>query len=256
MHLLKISWKRQSMLNYPACMNHQMWFSSWMSPCMGWCTVTHIWEKIDCRGSCTQWTGPMSILWPWNGSVDICLWLYLLWTRYQKDNAMNAWLTKKFDLTVNDTKDGETDVFALLWMVVQVNKNTGELTFLQNGLINKVLKATGIIPRLPLHVLHLLVLMQIDQDTSRHGIMPQWLECWCTWCQIVSLTFNILFTNVQGSPINQEQFISTQSYKSVITSWELKIRDLSADQMLNCYVDTDFDGLWKVENESNPMCVK
>jgi len=25
---------------------------------------------------------------------------------------------------------------------------------------------------------------------------------------------------------------------------------------LDCYVDADFSGLWKVENESDPVCVK
>jgi len=47
------------------------------------------------------------------------------------------------DLTVEDTKDNEIDVFAYLGVEVKVDKNTNEMTFLQTGLTNKVLKATG-----------------------------------------------------------------------------------------------------------------
>jgi len=54
-----------------------------------------------------------------------------------------AKLRKKFDLTVEDTKADEGDVLAYLGVEVQVNKTTGEMTFLQKGLIDKVLKATG-----------------------------------------------------------------------------------------------------------------
>ena len=53
-------------------------------------------------------------------------------------------MKKKFYLTVEDTKDDEIDVFAYLGVEVKVDKNTNEMTFLQTGLIDKVLKATGI----------------------------------------------------------------------------------------------------------------
>jgi len=61
----------------------------------------------------------------------------------KKIDAIIARLKKKFDLTVENTKDDEIDVFAYLGVEVKVDKNTNEMTFLQTGLIDKVLRATG-----------------------------------------------------------------------------------------------------------------
>jgi len=47
------------------------------------------------------------------------------------------------DLTVEDTKDDEIDVFAYLGVEAKVDKNTNEMAFLLTGLIDKVLRATG-----------------------------------------------------------------------------------------------------------------
>jgi len=71
--------------------------------------------------------------------VDDCI--FFEWDLVKID-AMITRLKKKFDLTVEDTKVDDSDVFAYLGVEVQV-KNTGEMTFLQKGLIDKVLKATG-----------------------------------------------------------------------------------------------------------------
>jgi len=59
------------------------------------------------------------------------------------DDCIIARLKKNFDLTVENTKDDVIDVFAYLGVEVKVDNNTNEMTFLQTGLIDKVLKATG-----------------------------------------------------------------------------------------------------------------
>jgi len=59
----------------------------------------------------------MSALWSWNGSAGIFWWLYLFGWDAKKINAIIARLKKKFDLTVEDTKDDDTDV------VLKLNKS-------------------------------------------------------------------------------------------------------------------------------------
>jgi len=67
------------------------------------------------------------------------VWVSLLTTVVLGDNTIN----RCFFLTVEDTQN--QDVFAYLGVEVQVNKSTGEMTFLQKGLIDKVLKETGML---------------------------------------------------------------------------------------------------------------
>jgi len=85
----------------------------------------------------------MSVLWSWNSSaryVDDCI---FFGQDSKKIDAIIARLKKKFDLTVEDTKDDEIDVFAYLGVEAKVDKNTNEMAFLLTGLIDKVLRATG-----------------------------------------------------------------------------------------------------------------
>jgi len=61
----------------------------------------------------------------------------------KKIDAIIARLKKKFDLTVEEAQGQDQDVFAYLGVEVQLNKTTGEMNFLQKGLIDKVLRTTG-----------------------------------------------------------------------------------------------------------------
>jgi len=58
-------------------------------------------------------------------------------------DATIAKLREKFDLTVEESQVEDQDVFAYLGVEVQVNKTTGKMTFLQQGLIDKVLWVTN-----------------------------------------------------------------------------------------------------------------
>jgi len=49
--------------------------------------------------------------------------------------------------------------------------------------------------------------------------------------------------------------MSRQFYEFNVTSREHRFRP-NVSQVLDCYVIADFAGLWKVENESDPVCVK
>jgi len=73
--------------------------------------------------------------------VDDCIFF-----RYdlKKIDAITAKLREKFKLTVEEFQVEDQDVFAYLGVEVQVNKTTGKMTFLQQGLIDKVLRVTNI----------------------------------------------------------------------------------------------------------------
>jgi len=61
-----------------------------------------------------------------------------------KINAIITALKAKFNLTVEATSSvGNKDVFAYLGVEVKSNAHTGEMTLLQTGLIDKVLRTTG-----------------------------------------------------------------------------------------------------------------
>ncbi len=61
----------------------------------------------------------------------------------RKIDAIIAKLREKFELTVEESQVEDQDVFAYLGVEVEVDKTTGEMTFLQQGLIDKVLRVTN-----------------------------------------------------------------------------------------------------------------
>jgi len=121
----------------------------------------------------------MSVLWPWNSSAryaDDCI---FFGQDSKKIDAIIARLKKKFDLTVEDTKDDEIDVFAYLGVEAKVDKNANEMAFLLTGLIDKVLRATGMedCNAKPTPACTTPLCTDAERQANCHGTMLQWLEC-------------------------------------------------------------------------------
>jgi len=73
--------------------------------------------------------------------VDDCI---FFGSKPAKINAIIAKLKARFDLTIEATSSiGDEDVFEYLGVKVRTNGQTGKMTHLQAGLINKVLFTTG-----------------------------------------------------------------------------------------------------------------
>ncbi len=168
-----------------------------------------------------------------------------------------------FDLTVADTKDDEIDVFDYLGEKVKVDKNTNEMTFLQTGLINKVLKATGMEDCNAKATPAGTTLLGTDADGPR---------CQLSWeyasviGMLMYLTLNsqldIQFAVPQCAQFTHNPRACHEQAVLQICHYLKETPDMglifrpNASLALDCYVDADFAGLWKVGNESDPVCVK
>jgi len=154
-------------------------------------------------------------------------------------------------------------VFAYLGVEVKVDKNTNEMTFLQTGLIDKVLRATG---------MEDCNAKPTPACTTPLGTDAEGPRCQLSWDyasvigMLMYLTLNswpdIQFAVHQCARFTHNPRASHEQAVLQICcylkgTWDNGlIFRLNASLALDCYVDADFAGLWKVENESDPVCVK
>jgi len=181
----------------------------------------------------------------------------------KKIDAIIARLKKKFDLTVEEAQGQDQDVFAYLGVEVQVNKTTGEMTFLQKGLIDKVLRTTGMQDCNAKPTPACTTPLGTDADGPR---------CQQSW-DYASVIGMLMYLTSNSRPdiqyavhqcarfthnprASHEQAILRICRYLKGTQDQGLVFKPQAELALDCYVDADFAGLWKVENELDPVCVK
>jgi len=181
----------------------------------------------------------------------------------RKIDAIIAKLREKFELTVEESQVEDQDVFAYLGVEVQVNKATGEMTFLQQGLIDKVLQVTN---------MQECNAKATPATTTPLGTDANGQRCQQTWeyasviGMLMYLTSNsrpdIQYAVHQCARITHNPRASHEEAVLRICHYLKGTKDKglvfkpSAELTLDCYVNADFASLWKVKDDQDTVCVK
>lgn len=227
------------------------------------CWYTHLREGLLAEGftpseldPCLYFGHGMAVL----TYVDDCI---FFGRDLRKIDAIITKLREKFDLTVEESQVEDQDVFAYLGVEVQVNKTTGEMTFLQQGLIDKVLRVTN---------MEACNAKPTPAATTPLGTDANGQRCQQSWDyasvigMLMYLTSNsrpdIQYAVHQCARFTHNPRASHEQAVLRICRYLKGTKDKglvfkpSAELTLDCYVDADFAGLWKVENDQDPVCVK
>jgi hypothetical protein len=189
--------------------------------------------------------------------VDDCL--MFAKTNREIDDLIKS-MKVDFPLTV---EAGEEDnVYAYLG--VDLTKNSdGTMTFTQTGLTEKILKTTGMEESSP---------KSTPSGTQPLGTDANGRPCECAW-NYASVVGMLLYLSSNSRP--DIQFAVHQcarfthdpkaSHEEAIKRICRYLKGTKTQGMtfkpdstmqLNCYVDADFAGLWNVEDDQDPVCVK
>jgi len=172
-------------------------------------------------------------------------------------------LRQRFELTVKDVQeDAKVDVFSYLGVQVTVDRS-GTVTFIQQGLIHKVLKHCGM------------------QDCNKKwtpastiplGTDPNGQRFDATWDYAAAIGM-LLYLSSNSRPdiqyavhqcarfthtpkmSHQQAILRICRYLKATEDKGLSFRPTS-ELTLDCYADADFAGLYNVENHTDPVCVK
>ncbi len=173
------------------------------------------------------------------------------------DDMINKLKSDGFALTIED------DVYAFLGVELNRNEATGEVELRQKGLIEKILKTCGMqdcnkkatpCNKEPL-------------GTDANG--PRCQESW-DYASVVGMLMYLCSNSrpdIQFAVHQCARFTHNprRSHEQAILRICRYLRGTSdkglmfkptSDMKLDCYVDADFAGLWNVEHEQDPVCVK
>jgi hypothetical protein len=179
------------------------------------------------------------------------------------DDVMSR-LKDRFLLTVEDIeRDRDTDVFAYLGVEVKIDKTTGEMTFLQRGLIDKILATTGMAD---CHA------RPTPASTTALATDAEGARCKEEWGYPNVIGMLLYLTGHSRPDVQQAVHQCARFTHNPRASHEEAVKHIcrylkgtrdkglvfriDGDLTLDCYVDADFAGLWKVEHETDPVCVK
>ena len=180
-----------------------------------------------------------------------------------KIDAVIEKLRKTFDLTVDDVQeDAQVDVFSYLGVQVTIDK-AGVVTFLQPGLIKKVLKycgmsdcnkkwtpagteplgtdANGPLPNATWEYATAIGMLLYLSSNSRPDIQYAVHQC-------ARFTHNPRLSH-------QHAILRICRYLKATEDKGLSFKP-TQQLTLDCYVDADFAGLYNVEHQNDPVCVK
>ena len=157
----------------------------------------------------------------------------------------------------------EQDVYAFLGVEVQRNNDTGEITLLQSGLIDKVIKAAGMeesnsmktpASSMPLYTdaegdpmsddwnyASIIGMLMYLASNSRPDIQFAVHQC-------VRFTHNPRQSHANGVK-RILRYLSGTRHKGMIFKPDEIMK-------LDCYVDADYAGLWRYESDQDPVSVK
>jgi len=172
-------------------------------------------------------------------------------------------LRKKFDLTVDDVQeDAAVDVFSYLGVQVSIDRN-GIVTFKQQGLIQKILKYCGMEDCNSKWTPAATTPLGTDANGARFN--ANW-DYTTAIGMLLYLSSNsrpdIQYAVHQCARFTHAPRLSHQTallricrYLKVTADKGLSFQP-TADLTLDCYVDADFAGLYNVEHQTDPVCVK
>ena len=154
-------------------------------------------------------------------------------------------------------------MFAFLGVEVKTDDETGEVTLLQKGLINKVIKAVGLEDATPKHT----PAEATPLGTNADGKASE--EKWSYLSIIGMLLYlasnsrpDIQFAVHQCARFTHAPKQSHTNAVKRIVRYLLSTKDKGMtfkpdkEMRLDCYVDADFAGLWRHEDDQDPVCVK
>ena len=178
-----------------------------------------------------------------------------------KIDALIADLAKELKLTVKETKDD--NVFVFLGVSMKANCQTGKLTLTQQGLISKILQVTGMqdcnTKGMPCGTNPL--------RTDANGQRPQakWdypsvvgmlmYLCSNTRPDIQYAVHQCARFSHNPRASHEQAILHICRYLQGTRNKGMTFKPDSKMQ-LDCYVDAYFAGLWNMENEQDPVCVK
>jgi len=190
--------------------------------------------------------------------------------RYKQIEAIDypdniARLKKKFDLTVEEAQGQDQDIFAYLGVKVQVTKCSREMTYLQKGLIDKVLRVTGMqdcnVKPIPAYTTPPLGNDAGDprcqQSWNNASVLTMLMHLASNSMQDIQYTVYhcVRFTYNAERASHEQAILRTCRYLKG-TQGKGQVFKPKAELVLNYYVDAEFTGYWKDGNELDPVCVK
>jgi hypothetical protein len=193
--------------------------------------------------------------------VDDCI---LFGKKEQELDSMLTKLKDRFELTVEDVAADEgVDVFNYLGVELTLDNRTGNVTFLQTGLIDKVLKYC----RMTDCNTKSTPAASTPLGTDANGKHRQ--EDWDYATAIGMLLYlssnsrpDIQFAVHQCARFTHVPRASHEEAIKRICRYLKGTRNKgltfnpSTEYTMDCYVDADFAGLWNVEHHDDPVCVK
>ena len=189
--------------------------------------------------------------------VDDCL----FFAKSQKDiDRVVKQLRSKMELT---EEDPGSDVFSFLGVEVKTDKDTGEVELLQKGLIDKILKTCG--------------MADCNGKATPAGAAPLGRDetgprCQESW-NYASVVGMLMYLTGNSRPditfavhqcarhshnprrSHEQAILRICRYLKATKDRGLRFKPGSILE-LDCYVDADFAGLWNVESDQDPVCVK
>ncbi len=172
-------------------------------------------------------------------------------------------LRKKFDLTIDDVQEDATvDVFSYLGIQVSIDCN-GIVTFKQQGLIQKILKYCGMEDCNSKWMPAATTPLGTDANGARFNAN------WDYAMAIGMLLYLLLNSRPDIQYLVHQSACFTHALQlshqtallhiccnlKVMADKGLSFQPM-ADLTLDCYIDADFAGLYNVEHQMDPVCVK
>ena len=175
--------------------------------------------------------------------------------------ALDESLSRFKETKMNFTE--ETDVFAYLGVEVVRKDDTGEITLVQKGLTDKIVRTTGMEDANQKHT---------PEEASPLGTNSEGDTMEETW-SYPSVIGMLLYLSSNSRPdiqfaVHQCARFSHDPKQSHANAVKRIVRYLigtkgngltftpDTEMRLHCYVDADFAGLWTYENDQDPVCVK
>ena len=157
----------------------------------------------------------------------------------------------------------ESDVYAFLGVQVDKGESTGEITLTQTGLIDKIIKATGLEDANQKHTPAVAVPLSADLDGESYR------EEW-NYASVIGMMMylasnsrpDIQFAVHQCARFTHMPKKSHSEGVKRIVRYLLGTRECGltflpdSNMKLDCYVDADYAGLWKYEDDQDPVSVK